>query len=155
MIGLMLEISVTAIALAFAVLTGVLAVTLREARRSMDQVRETLVRLEQHMNELSHESGKLIRNTNQLAEDVNRKLRSLDKLFQSAHRMGDAVHEAASSVKQISAAFSNSFVPRIEQTFREPNPQVSDVMQWISMTLELVQKCKKPRKNGPPRENTM
>jgi uncharacterized protein YoxC len=139
---LIIDISVLVIALAFAVLVGYLVVTLKAASRSLNQVQETLVRLEKQVDDLSQESVKLIQTTNLLTEDVHRKVRTLDSLFQSANQVGDAVHEVTTSVKQVSAALSSSFAPRVEKTVRSSDKQVSEIMQWVSLTMGFVQKVK-------------
>lgn len=146
----MIEISVAVIALAFAVLVVYLVVTLRTASRSLNQVQQTLVHLEKQVNDLSQESVKLIQTTNLLTEDVHKKVRSLDTLFQSANQVGDAVHEVTSSVKQVSAALSSTFVPRVEKTAQSGNQPVSEVMQWVSLTMGLYQKVRALRSTKKP-----
>lgn len=146
----MIEISVAVIALAFAVLVVYLIVTLKAASRSLNQVQQTLVNLEKQVDDLSQESVKLIQTTNLLTEDVQKKVRSLDTLFQSANQVGDAVHEVTSSVKQVSAALSNTLVPRVEKTAQSSQQPMSDVMQWVSLSMGLYQKVRALRSTKKP-----
>jgi uncharacterized protein YoxC len=145
-----IPVSVAIIAAAFVVLVVYVVRTLKAADRSLNQVRETLVRLERQVDELGRESANLIRSTNRLTEDINQKIRALDSMFQSANQVGDAVREVTSSVKQVSAALSNAFTPRVVRTVSESGQHVSEIMQWVSMTMGLVQKWRSLRKSGGP-----
>lgn len=152
--GLFIEISVVIIALAFCILVFYLVTTLKAANRSLNQLQDTVTKLEKQVESLSQESVKLVQNANDITEDVQSKMRSLDKLFTSAAQVGETVHEVTSSVKQVSASVTNTLNTKVNRTLKTNEQPVSELMQWVSLTMGLVQRVKDWRNAGQGSEKS-
>jgi len=119
--------------------------TVERMRTSLDSVEERLNRLMQESVQLVQSANQLTHTANRLAEDLHGKVRAVDGLFQSASRVGEAVQEVTTSVKQVSSALSNTVVGSVRKAVDENNRKFSDVMQWVTLTLELYRRWQQHR----------
>jgi uncharacterized protein YoxC len=135
-----IQLSVALIALAVTVLAIYAILTLRSAKTSLDQVNQTVQRLQLEMDEMSAEVKGLIHNTHQITADVNQKMKSMDAFFRSASEMGEAVHQISSSVKQVSASVSQTLESKTKSAVHTHSNKVNDAMEWVSIGMKVWQK---------------
>lgn len=142
---MIINVSVALIAVAFVVLVYYLVVTLRSARKSLDQLNASMERVEKRVEDLSEESIRLIQSTKQLTDDVHVKIQSFNTLFQSANRIGEAVNEVTTSVKQVSSALSHSVTGSVQKAVSINEKKGSEWIQWVTLTAGLLGKLKRYR----------
>ncbi len=151
---MIIDLSIAVIAIAFAALCLYAIKTLRSAKTSLDQVNQTVQKLQVEMDDMSKEIKQLIHNTNQVTVDVHQKMKAMDAFFSSAHDVGEAVQVVSSSVKQVSASLSRTFATNSSHAVESNATKVSDTMEWVSIGLKIWGKLQKYRQtdNKPQSE---
>jgi uncharacterized protein YoxC len=144
--SMVLEISAAVIAAAFVVLTVYAVITIRAAKLTLAHAAKIMVRLEKQADDIGREAKRLLQSTNRLTEDVEHKIKTVDGFFQSASQAGEAIHEAASSVKQISSSVSRSVTANVEQAVHRNQERMTALLEWATLTLSLVESFKSMRK---------
>lgn len=103
------EIGVIIIAVAFAVLTVFVVLTLRTVQETLKETNRTIKDLKEDVNEVTIEVRGLIRSTNQITMDVRSKMKTLDPLFDSVENVGGALEGVTASIRQASASLRDNF----------------------------------------------
>jgi len=103
-----LSIAAIIVAIAFAVLVGYLAQTLKATQRTLNNVADTLEGVEKQLEGITTETTLLLQKTNDLAEDVNHKVTRLNSLFDGIKEIGDTFNNLTHSVKKLSLNISSS-----------------------------------------------
>ncbi|MGP4041548.1 DUF948 domain-containing protein [Gracilibacillus sp. D59] len=122
-------------AVAFAILVIYLVKVLKETKRMMSHVADTLEGLEKQMEGITVETTALLNKTNKLAEDVNEKTAKLNTLVDGVKNIGDSVKDFTQSIRKVSQS-----VNRIADENKETT---AEAIKWSTVVMELFKKNRK------------
>ncbi|CAN7184184.1 DUF948 domain-containing protein [Paenibacillus sp. LjRoot153] len=152
---MMLQISVSLVAVAFAFLVFYLIQTLKSLKHSLDEITSTMGQMKNEVTEISSDVKDVILNTNEVAIDMRMKLSNLNHLFSSVQDVGQVIHELSSSVKQSASSILASVQPKGASS-KQASPfsgKLRTILQGATMTLEIWDKMKS--KKSSPQAGTM
>ncbi len=151
---MMLQISVSLVAVAFAFLVFYLIQTLKSLKHSLDEITSTMGQMKNEVTEISSDVKDVILNTNEVAIDMRMKLSNLNHLFSSVQDVGQVIHELSSSVKQSASSILTSVQPKGASKQASPfSGKLRTILQGATMTLEIWDKMK--TKKSSPQAGTM
>jgi uncharacterized protein YoxC len=122
-------------ALAFAVLVGFLAGTLKATQRTLNNIANTLEGFEKQMEGITMETTALLHKTNQLAEDILDKSKKLNNLVEGIHGVGDSIKQFNGSLQKV----SNEIVKESERN----KESAAQAVKWGQAIIELWKKYKR------------
>jgi len=149
--GMIIEISVAVIALAFVALTVYLIALTITLRRTAFQADRMLHDLRRQLDEMGGTAARTIEHTNRMSFDLQKKLEALDPLFNALSNIGDFCEHKTSCLKKEGVSSSNKHQHGEGVCFVEEEPvsrasiQAADVFEFIDVGLRLWQKIKKRR----------
>jgi len=123
-VEIILYIAALITAIAFAVLVGYLAITLKSIKKTLDQTTHTIESLEKQIEGITTESTSLLHKTNQLAEDMHHKSTKLNSVFDGIKEIGETVSDFNNSLQKISTHISNIAT--------EDKEKVAQAVKWGS-----------------------
>ncbi|HLR75311.1 MAG TPA: DUF948 domain-containing protein [Virgibacillus sp.] len=131
---IILYIAALITAIAFAVLVGYLAITLKATQRTLDNVASTVESLEKQMEGITTETTALLNKTNKLAEDMHDKSTKLNGLFDGIKGIGETVNDFNMSLRQIST--------HITTAASEDKDKAAQAVKWGAALIDLWKKRK-------------
>ncbi|WP_186578348.1 DUF948 domain-containing protein [Aquibacillus kalidii] len=131
---ILLYIAALIVAIAFAVLVIYIAKVLKETRRTMANVADTLEGLERQMEGITIETTALLNKTNKLAEDVSEKSQRMNTLVDGIKGIGETVQEFNQSLRGI----TNNITSVTEQN----KDTTAQAVKWGTILLEFWKKRK-------------
>lgn len=140
-----IEFGVVLIALAFVVLVIFLVRTLVVTQRTVQQLADHMVRIQERIDELSQESVQWIRQTNRLTEEIYHKTKSFDQLFHAVEDVGQAARQLTGSLRQVSASLTNTVNRKIEQDLPAARDQIGEIIKWVAYAYEFWQRWRLSR----------
>ncbi len=129
-----LAIAAIIVAVAFAVLVGYIAQTLVAAKRTLNNVADTLEGLEKQVEGITTETTLLLAKTNDLAGDITNKSTKLDNIFFGVDELGGTFFKLTQSLNRLSS--------NITKTSTEDVEKASQAVKWGTAILNLVNKRK-------------
>lgn len=132
---ILLYIAAFIAAAAFAVLVIYLAMTLKAAQKTLNNVADTLENMETQMQGITTETNELLQKTNNLADDVNQKSDKLNVLFDGVKGVGNTVNELNESLRTLSSHISRAAAKNQEK--------VSEALKWGNSIVDFWKKKKK------------
>ncbi|MFD1362287.1 DUF948 domain-containing protein [Lentibacillus salinarum] len=121
-------------AASLAVLVIFLVITLKAARRTLDNTANTLENLNAQMQGITTETTELLAKTNHLADDVNQKSDKLNVLFDGFKGIGETADGINESIRKLSA--------HISATAAKNQENVSEVLKWGNSIIDFWKKKK-------------
>lgn len=150
---MLVQISVAVIAVAFVALTVYIILALKSVRDSLQQANQTLVEVQQQVDQVSRETVKLMRTTNHITEDIHQKIKHVDALFESIGDVGQAVNQFTSSVKQVSATVTQSLTNGVQRGIHSRQEQIDEAVNWVKLAFTLWQKIQNLKSGKSKGEN--
>jgi uncharacterized protein YoxC len=133
----LIYISVSIIAVAFAILVYYLIITIIAMRKTLESVSVTLDGLQKQVDGITKESTELLHKTNYLADDIQKKSDALNSVFLAAKDLGESMNRINQSFIRVSDAVS--------QKTNEQSEQVAQVVKWGNVALEFWGKWKEKK----------
>lgn len=131
---IILYIAALIVAIAFAVLVGYLAKTLKAAQHTLDSVANTLNGIEHQMQGITRETTDLLHKTNELAEDIQGKSAKLNVVFDGIKGIGETVQDFNESLQTLSA--------EISRTAEKEDDKVAQTVKWGAAIIDFVKRRK-------------
>lgn len=131
---IILYIAALITAIAFAVLVGYLAMTLKATQRTLDNVANTIESLEKQMEGITTETTALLHKTNKLAEDMHYKSTKLNGVFDGIKGIGETINDFNGSLRQIST--------HITKAAAEDQDKAAQAVKWGAALIDLWKKKK-------------
>jgi uncharacterized protein YoxC len=131
---ILLYIAALIVAIAFAVLVIYISKVLKETKRTMAHVADTLEGLERQMEGITIETTALLNKTNKLAEDVSEKSLRMNTLVDGIKGIGDTVQDFNRSLRGVSS--------RITSMSEENKDATAQAVKWGTIALEFWKKRK-------------
>lgn len=131
---IILYIAALITAIAFAVLVGYLAITLKATQRTLDNVASTVESLEKQMEGITTETTALLNKTNKLAEDMHDKSTKLNGLFDGIKGIVETINDFNMSLRQIST--------HITTAASEDKDKAAQAVKWGAALIDLWKKRK-------------
>lgn len=100
-------------------------ITLRNAKKMMNDVSETVGRMENKINGITAKSDQLMERSNRMAADVESKVQRLESLAQSAHHIGQTSENLKRSFQSISKQIA------------VPEPKHRELMEKLTTMTEM------------------
>jgi uncharacterized protein YoxC len=161
-VGMIIEISVAIIALAFAALVIYLIAMIQTLRGLLGQVNHTLVHVRSQLDDMGGEAKKVIEHTNQMGADLQKKMEALNSVFKAVENVGDVLENKTASFKEEStaqalksesvkvksesiAASLASASAKAEKPKDNELHRVADFLELVGLSIRLWQKLKKRR----------
>lgn len=99
---ILLYVSAIIAALSLLLIAIFIVITLKNAKQTMNEVSETLKRVETKIGGITDETEKLMNKTNQIAENAETKLEAFNGLSQSAKNLSSSSHYLNESIQSVS-----------------------------------------------------
>lgn len=137
-----IPISVGVIAVAFCILVYYLVTTLKTFSQSLNQITETVNRLEGKVEDVTVETNDLLKKVNALADDLQEKSEKLNAIVDSSQEVAKTIHKFNDSLGDI----SDSIIHKV----RSHQDKMAQIIQWGNIIIELKEKWDelKKRKMG-------
>jgi uncharacterized protein YoxC len=148
---LILQIAAAVAAAGFIVLVYFLIGLIRDVRAALPPMRKSLESIEQDVGELSREALELARQGKGIAGDVQQKLHSADGLFRAVGNIGASVQEVAGSIRQVSAAVTET-VRQAQDASGRNTGRIREMLQWTTAGLQLLEQWQANRKERETHE---
>lgn len=117
-------------------------ITLRNAKKMMNEVSETIGRMENKINGITTKSDQLMERTNRIAADVESKVQRLESIAQSAQHIGQSSDNLNRSFQSIS------------EQIAAPEPKHRELMEKLTTMTEAASriffKMKSEKQNRDP-----
>lgn len=104
---ILLYISAVIAALAILLIAIFIVSTLKSAKQTMDEVSETLKRVEGKVNGVTQKAESLVDRTNHIAEDAEQKLQAFNSLAETAKNFENTTNHLQSSFDDVAHQVSN------------------------------------------------
>lgn len=131
---IILYISAGVAALAFLILCIGLVLLFLSVKKNLDHISKTLNGVEGQIQGITRETTDLLHKTNRLAEDFQGKSERLNSVVDAVSGIGSSVNNLNKSVDKV----THSITTNISQN----EDQISQVVQWSNVAMELFDKWK-------------
>lgn len=149
-IGMIIEISVAVIALAFVILVIYLISLTKALILTSHQINHILLEGKKKIEEMGGQAAKIIEHTNQVSFDVKRKIESLNSIFNTLSNVGEVLEHKTADLKKKALFSSGKENERVEIDSSEklhlpPHElnKVADILELTCIGIRLWQKIKK------------
>ncbi len=146
---MIIEMSMSIIALAFVVLTIYLISMSKAVQKTLDELNRTLIESRIHLRELSQNSGKTMDKVETIGVDLKQKMETLNPIFNSISNLGKIFESQSSAMKQRYLKQSlNDYGAEELSIPNDSKPSslssgISEAIEFASLGVSLWQKLKK------------
>ncbi|MFS0687656.1 DUF948 domain-containing protein [Sporosarcina sp. 179-K 8C2 HS] len=121
---ILLYISAIIAALSLLLIAIFVIVALRNAKKTMTEVSDTIARMENKLGGITTKSNELMERTNRIAADVESKIQRLESISQSAQHIGQSTENLNRSFQSISHQIAT------------PEPKQRELMEKLTILTE-------------------
>lgn len=150
--GMIIEISVAIIALAFVALVIYIIAVTKALKVTLGQVNQTLSDVRKHLDDLGTEAKKATENVDQLGHDLNSKMEALKPIFNAISNIGDYLEQKTKTLKleaEICALKNEDEASTLEEELVDSKTKVinkvANILELVGQSFRLWQDVHKRR----------
>lgn len=150
--GMIIEISVAIIALAFVALVIYIIAVAKALKTTLGQVNQTLFDVRRHLEEIGSEARKTTQNVDQLSSDLNNKMEALKPIFNALSNVGDYLEHKTKTLKleaEICALKNEDEASALEEELVDSKTKVinkvANILELVGQSFRLWQDVHKRR----------
>jgi uncharacterized protein YoxC len=151
-IGMIIEISVAVIAIAFVILVVYLIMMIKALRVTLGQVNQTLIETRKQLGEVGLQAQKVMEHTNQISFDLKHKVEAFTPIFNAVTNAGEILEHKTSALKKEFLSSENEEIDLSglhsgkKKTYQALNlVTVAAILELAGIGTSLWQKLKKRR----------